>query len=104
MKRPKKLSASFVKTANRPGRYGDGRGGFGLSLLVKPTTTGRLSKTWSQRLRIHGRSCQRGAWRLSGRDLGGGPQSGFGKPPDGCPGDGIPGLAVFPRSPRPLRR
>ena len=38
----------------RPGRYGDGRGGFGLSLLVKPTTTGRLSKTWSQRLRIHG--------------------------------------------------
>ena len=55
MKRPKKLSASFVKTVNRPGRYGDGRGGFGLSLLVKPTTTGRLSKTWSQRLRIHGR-------------------------------------------------
>ena len=56
MKRPKKLSASFVKTVNRPGRYGDGRGGFGLSLLVKPTTTGRLSKTWSQRLRIHGSS------------------------------------------------
>lgn len=40
---------------NRPGRYGDGRGGFGLSLLVKPTSTGRLSKTWSQRLRVHGR-------------------------------------------------
>ena len=55
MKRPKKLSAAFVKTVNRAGRYGDGRGGFGLSLLVKPTTTGRWSKTWSQRLRIHGR-------------------------------------------------
>ena len=54
MKRPKKLSAAFVKTVKRPGRYGDGRGGFGLSLLVKPTTTERLSKTWSQRLRIHG--------------------------------------------------
>ena len=54
MKRPKKLSASFVKTVNRPGRYGDGRGGFGLSLLVKPTTTGRLSKTWSQRLGVNG--------------------------------------------------
>ena len=54
MKRPKKLSAAFVKTVKPPGRYGDGRGGFGLSLLVKPTTTGRLSKTWSQRLRIHG--------------------------------------------------
>ena len=55
MKRPKVLNASFVRTVNRPGRYGDGRGGFGLSLLVKATTTGRLSKTWSQRLRINGK-------------------------------------------------
>ena len=54
MKRPQRLSAAFVKTVKRPGRYGDGRGGFGLSLLVKPTTTDRLSKTWSQRLRING--------------------------------------------------
>ena len=54
MKRPQRLSAAFVKTVKRPGRYGDGRGGFGLSLLVKPATTGRLSKTWSQRLRING--------------------------------------------------
>ena len=30
MKRPKKLSAAFVKTMKRPGRYGDGRGGFEL--------------------------------------------------------------------------
>ena len=34
------------------GRYGDGRGGHGLSLLVKSTTTGRISRTWAQRLRI----------------------------------------------------
>ena len=54
MNRPKQLSATFVKTVNRPGRYGDGRGGYGLSLLVKPTSTGRLSKTWSQKLRIDG--------------------------------------------------
>jgi len=54
MKRPKRLNASFVKTVNVPGRYGDGRGGHGLSLLVKPTSTGRLSKTWAQRLRISG--------------------------------------------------
>ena len=40
MKRPKMLSATFVRTVSRPGRYGDGRGGFGLSLLVKPRTTG----------------------------------------------------------------
>ncbi len=55
MKRPKRLSASFVKTVGRPGRYGDGRGGFGLSLLVRPMSSGRKSKTWSQRLRINGK-------------------------------------------------
>ncbi len=53
--RPATLSASFVRTVKHPGRYGDGRGGHGLSLLVKPTENGRLSKTWSQRLRIDGR-------------------------------------------------
>ena len=47
------LSATFVRTVSHPGRYGDGRGGFGLSLLVKARDNGRLSKTWSQRLRIH---------------------------------------------------
>ena len=56
MKRPRQLSATFVKTVKHPGRYGDGRGGHGLSLLVKPTTTDRLSKTWAQRLRINGRA------------------------------------------------
>ena len=54
MKRPTILSATFVRTVSHPGRYGDGRGGFGLSLLVKVRNNGRLSKTWSQRLRIHG--------------------------------------------------
>ena len=50
------LSAAFVRTIRRPGRYGDGRGGHGLSLLVKPTKIeGRLSKTWSQRIAINGR-------------------------------------------------
>ncbi len=54
MKRPSKLNASFVKRIRRPGRYGDGRGGYGLSLLVKPTSTGRISRTWAQRLYING--------------------------------------------------
>ena len=54
MQRPKTLSAAFVRTVNQPGRYGDGRGGHGLSLLVKPMSTGRLSKTWAQRLRLNG--------------------------------------------------
>ena len=60
MNRPTKLSAAFVKTVNRPGRYGDGRGGHGLSLLVKPSSSGNLSKTFSQRLRINGHPCNIG--------------------------------------------
>lgn len=55
MDRPKTLSAAFVRTVNKPGRYGDGRGGYGLSLLVRATRNGRLSKTWSQRLYINGK-------------------------------------------------
>ncbi len=54
-RRPKRLSAAFVKAVNRPGRYGDGRGGHGLSLLVKPASSGGFSKSWAQRLRINGR-------------------------------------------------
>ena len=61
MKRPATLSATFVKTVRQPGRYGDGRGGHGLTLLVKPTRIkGRLSKTWSQRVRIGGRETNLG--------------------------------------------
>ena len=55
MKRPKTLSATFVERARQPGRYGDGRGSFGLSLLVKSMSNGRVSKSWSQRLRLPGR-------------------------------------------------
>ncbi|MCY4666109.1 MAG: tyrosine-type recombinase/integrase [Acidimicrobiaceae bacterium] len=58
--RPKVLTAAFVRTINRPGRYGDGRGGHGLSLLVKQTANGRWSKTWAQRLRIGGRTVSLG--------------------------------------------
>ncbi len=55
MKRPRTLTAAFVRTINRPGVYGDGRGGRGLSLRVHRTKAGRISKTWRQRLRIEGR-------------------------------------------------
>ena len=54
MGRPKRLSAAFVRTVKQSGRYGDGRGGFGLSLLVKPASSGRWSESWSQRFRIDG--------------------------------------------------
>ena len=55
MVRPAKLSATFVKKTRSPGRYGEGRGSFGLSLLVTETATGKVGKYWSQRLRIYGR-------------------------------------------------
>ena len=37
---PQRLSAFFVKNVNVTGRYGDGRGGHGLSLIVKPMRNG----------------------------------------------------------------
>ncbi len=54
-KRPRTLSAAFVRTVGRPGVYGDGRGGRGLSLRVHRTLDGRITKTWRQRVRIEGR-------------------------------------------------
>ena len=44
-KRPRRLSATFVRNVSLPGRYGDGYGGHGLSLLVKPAAHGGLSKS-----------------------------------------------------------
>ena len=60
MKRPKRLSATFVNTVNVPGRYGDGRGGHGLSLLVKPASTDGFSKSWAQRIRLDGKAANVG--------------------------------------------
>ena len=53
--RPERLYEPFVRDIQKPGRYGNGRGGGGVSLLVKLTKTeGLLSKTWSQRVHISG--------------------------------------------------
>ena len=68
MKRPKQLNATFVKTVRRPGRYGDGRGGHGLSLLVKPTKTDRLSKTWGSTAEGQRATHRYGTGPLSGGD------------------------------------
>ena len=51
-KRGARLTPSFVKTVKKPGTYGDGRGGHGLSLVVTPRTRGDVGKTWKQRVRI----------------------------------------------------
>ena len=55
LERPYRLSARFVATIEQPGRYGDGRGSGGLSLLVKHTTRGHLAKSWAQRINVEGR-------------------------------------------------
>ena len=54
-KRTNGLSATFTRTVETPGRYGDGRGGFGLTLLVRIGAGGRVLKSWVQRVRIDGR-------------------------------------------------
>ena len=49
-----RLCATFVKTVSVPGRYGDGYGGHGLSLLVTPRKSGGFSKTWAQAVSPNG--------------------------------------------------
>ena len=55
MKTPAPLTARFVETVTEPGRYGDGRGGYGLTLNVHRTANGRISRSWLQRLRLGGK-------------------------------------------------
>lgn len=63
MERPKRLSATFCKTVNSPGRYGEGRGSNGLTLLVKQSPNGGVTKSWTQRLRLNGKPIDLGLGR-----------------------------------------
>ena len=60
------LEADFVEAVKTPKRYYDGTGGNGLSLLVRFTAKGTLSKSWEQRLKGPD-----GKW--TGKGLGGYP-------------------------------
>ena len=55
MKKPAILSATFVRNIRQPGRYGDGRGGHGLALLVRVRKNGRVARYWVQTLRLDGK-------------------------------------------------
>ena len=55
MKHPARLSRTFVERVTQEGRFGEGRGGHGLSLLVKQRVKGGWSKSWSQRIIINGK-------------------------------------------------
>ena len=57
------MSATFVRQISRPGTYGDGYGSRGLTLRVKRSASGRLAKSWTQRLRIDGRVTNLGLGR-----------------------------------------
>ena len=47
-----KLTHTFIKSVNKPGSHGDGRGGNGLRLVVKQRSNGELRKYWIQRIPI----------------------------------------------------
>ena len=91
-KRPRTLTAAFVRTVGRPGVYGDGRGGRGLSLRVHRTASGRITKTWRQRVRIDGRLTSIGLGPYPEGDARRGPAEGAGQQPG------------RPLGPRPARR
>ena len=55
-KRSIPLTAAFVRTVKRLGAYGEGPGGHGLVLRVKPRAGGGVRKHWVQRLRIGGKA------------------------------------------------
>ena len=63
MARTGPLTASFVRTVAKVGRYGDGRGGYGLYLRVYRRTDGRIAKSWGQRIEINGRRTNLGLGR-----------------------------------------
>ena len=55
-KRGARLTPSFVKTVTKPGTYGDGRGGHGLTLVVTSRAGGGVAKSWKQRVRVKNRN------------------------------------------------
>lgn len=52
--KPPRLTTQFIKTIDRKGRWGDGRGGNGLSIMAYRNAAGGLNKAWSQRILVDG--------------------------------------------------
>ena len=50
-----RLNQTFVRKVAEPGRYGDGRGSYGLALRVQPRANGGVAKSYTQQLRGPGR-------------------------------------------------
>ena len=86
MKKPAILSATFVRNIRQPGRYGDGRGGHGLALLVRVRKNGRVAKYWVQTLRADGKVISLGLGVFPGGDAEGSQRGGAGQSAGGVPG------------------
>ena len=78
-KRP--LTAAFVARVKTPGRYGDGGlGGLGLYLRVRRMKSGRVSRSWGQRIRVGGKPTNLGlgsyrtCWTAGARSCRPGPR------------------------------
>ena len=53
-KRPR-LTNTFIKSIDRPGRWGDGLGGNGLSIIAYTNAARGINKAWSQRIVVDGK-------------------------------------------------
>ena len=54
------MTHNFVKSVTKPGTYGDGYGGHGLSLVVRKRSKRGVRKSWNQRIRIKSKQRDRG--------------------------------------------
>ena len=50
-----RLDATYVRTVQEEGRFSDGAQAYGLSLLVRRTTRGHVTKRFYQRLTVNGK-------------------------------------------------
>ena len=53
-KRPR-LTNTFIKSIERPGRWGDGLGSYGLSIIAYTNAASGINKAWSQRIVVDGK-------------------------------------------------
>lgn len=61
--KPPRLTAAYIKTIDRPGRWGDGHGGNGLSIIAYANAAGGLNMSWSQRILVEGKPATFGLGR-----------------------------------------
>ena len=50
-----RLTTKFIKSIDRPGRWGDGLGSYGLSIIAYNNAAGGINKAWSQRIVVDGK-------------------------------------------------